>query len=298
MPIKPDNLNLNLNLNLGASLGGGGGGATGYGRPRFNTEDMDKLVEAKPTVKAPPLKPYSADWDPELRTWPYVYEFMTAINWGAGLTPITYLQAQINSQNGFPVPDAGATLPLNQTRLSDQVLGVANAALDRADRAMEILDQATAVGALNYWTGLMRIDPSQEKSAFLLMLVARKIGEYVAMGLKDVYKMRRPSQVYGQILPIIDPPDTPSFPSSHSLQAHLISGMLKLCVGSVTGGALDVIADRVARNREIAGVHYAMDSDAGTYAAQKCLDKLSALGNSSLYKTLLALAGGELSDLQ
>ena len=71
---------------------------------------------------------------------------------------------------------------------------------------MEILDQATAVGALNYWTGLMRIDPSQEKSAFLLMLVARKIGEYVAMGLKDVYKMRRPSQVYGRILPIIDPP--------------------------------------------------------------------------------------------
>ena len=39
---------------------------------------------------------------------------------------------------------------------------------------------------------MLRIDPSKEKNTFLLMLVARKIGEYVAMGLKDIYQMRRP----------------------------------------------------------------------------------------------------------
>ena len=116
------------------------------------------------------------------------------------------------------------------------------------------------------------------------MLVARKIGEYVAMGLKDIYRMRRPAQVYPLIMPLIDGPDTPSFPSSHSLQAHLISGVLKLalgargCPGCPRRGrcrgrpwrrsrrlrsALDVLAHRVARNREIAGVHYRMDSRAG-----------------------------------
>ena len=77
---------------------------------------------------------------------------------------------------------------------------------------------------------MLRIDPSKDKNTFLLMLVARKIGEFVAMGLKNIYRMRRPAQVYPLIMPLIDGPDTPSFPSSHSLQAHLISGVLKLAL--------------------------------------------------------------------
>src|SRR4029077_21137902 len=134
---------------------------------------------------------------------------------------------------GFAVPTKDATgtaiapqVPCDGNELAKQVIGVINAALDRADRAMEILDQATGPGALNYWCGLLRIDPVQDRSTFSLMLVARKIGEYVAMGLKDMYRMRRPPQVHSSILPLIDAPDTPAFPSSHSLQAHLISGLL------------------------------------------------------------------------
>ena len=95
-----------------------------------------------------------------------------------------------------------------------------DASIDRADRALEILSQANGEGALNYWTGMLRIDPSKDKRTFLLMLVAHKIGEYIAMGLKDTYLMRRPAQVYPWIMPLIDGPDAPSFPSSHSLQAH------------------------------------------------------------------------------
>ena len=105
-----------------------------------------------------------------------------------------------------------------------------DATIERADRALEILDQASGQGALHYWTGMLRIDPSKDKNTFLLMLVARKIGEYVAMGLKNLYLMRRPAQVYPLIMPLIDGPDTPSFPSSHSLQAHLISAVLKLAM--------------------------------------------------------------------
>src|SRR5438874_13488187 len=51
------------------------------------------------------------------------------------------------------------------------------------------------------------IDPSKDRNTFLLMLVARKIGEYVAMGLKDHFQMRRPAQVYPLIMPLIDGPD-------------------------------------------------------------------------------------------
>jgi hypothetical protein len=185
------------------------------------------------------------------------------------------------------------------------------------------------------------------------------------MGLKDAYLMRRPAQVYPWIMPLIDGPDTPSFPSSHSLQAHLISGVLKQALtpqvlapkvaaappsispflqsstdiqGAIkqaadaqakaaasglaadiaaaaaakkivddggaatttgapypeTARALDELADRVAYNREVAGVHYHMDSLAGFYAALICLQKLQPLAG---FQKLVGKASAELKDL-
>ena len=324
MSIHSDNLNLNLNLNLGAS--GAAGDVTGYGRARFNTEDMDKLMPVPPPATLTmPQHPYAAYWDGELRAWAYVAEFISAIAWpvvppiGVAIAwpfplaapvnnaPVLHFIGQIANQSGagsFPVPDPVAVNRLDANTLADQAVRVVNASLDRADRALEICDQATAPGALNYWTGLIRINPSQEPNAWLLMLVARKIGEYVAMGLKNYYRMRRPSQVYPYILPIIDPPDTPSFPSSHSLQAHLISNVLIAALTPPGGGgpsqtaiALDHLAHRVARNREVAGVHYPMDSACGRFVAAGCMTQLATLPAGSLFATLLTAAQGELSDL-
>jgi hypothetical protein len=323
MSIRSDNLNLNLNLNLGAS--GATGGATGYGRARFNTEDMDKLMPAPPPATLPlPTKQYAEDWQADLRAWAYVCEFMTAIPWGnppvpappvstppLNNRPILFMIDRITKQAGFgsfPVPDKNAARALDPAEMANQATLVVNASLDRADRALEILDQATAPGAINYWTGLIRIDPSQEKNSFLLLQVALKIGEYVAMGLKGYYRMRRPSQVYPYILPIIDPPDTPSFPSSHSLQSHLISNCLiaaltprfgpgGLVLPSQTAIALEHLAHRVARNREVAGVHYPMDSACGAFVAQQCIGLMQALPANSLFQTLLAQARTELVDL-
>lgn len=302
----PDNLNLDQNLNLNLNLNLGTSGSRGAGlSPRYNTEDFAKLnppglptPACWPSASSPPPElpcaptelRYSRNWDPQLRSWDYVEEFI--LDGGASIATI---QARIQSQTLFPVPNTIGSAPttrLDAAALRDQVVGVLNASIDRADRALEILDQASAVGALRYWTGMLHIDPSKEKNTFLLMLVARAVGEYVAMRLKSVYRMRRPAQVYPWIMPLIDGPDTPSFPSSHALQAHLISGVLKLAIpgsmapvwpptgwrppltGTQVAQALDRLAIRVATNREIAGVHYPMDSDCGLYVALFCLDFL------------------------
>ncbi|HEX9325685.1 MAG TPA: hypothetical protein VF915_04160 [Reyranella sp.] len=317
----PDNLNLNLNLdqnlNLNLNLGATGGG--GFG-PRFNTEDFAKLnPPGLPTAtcwpSSTPSMPtklrYSKNWDPQFRTWSYVEEFI--LDTGASIAAI---QALIQGQTFFPVPDTigtTPTTPLDATALAAEVLGVLNASIDRADRGLEILDQAGAVGALRYWTGMLHIDPAKENDTFLLMLVARALGEYVAMRLKGIYRMRRPAQVYPWIMPMIDGPDTPSFPSSHALQSHLISGMLKLAIpgstapvfpptgtwppapaGTQVAQALDRLASRIAENREIAGVHFRMDSHCGLYVAMFCLDFLNNLAATSLFKILLGKATTEL----
>jgi hypothetical protein len=322
----PDNLNLNLNLdqnlNLNLNLGATGTGGGGFG-PRFNTEDFAKLnppglpsAACWPSAlpSSPKVLRYSKNWDPQFRTWDYVEEFIR--NGGA---TIAIIQARIQSQALFPVPDTignPPTTPLDATALAAEVLGVLNASIDRADRALEILDQVSAVGALRYWTGMLHIDPSKEKKTVLLMLVARAIGEYVAMRLKGVYRMRRPAQVYPWIMPMIDGPDTPSFPSSHALQSHLISGVLKLAIpgstapvfppagtwppapaGTQVAQALDRLANRIAENREIAGVHFRMDSHCGLYVAMFCLHFLNNLAASSLFKTLVGKAQDELERL-
>ena len=178
---------------------------------------------------------------------------------------------------------------------------------------------------------MLRINPATDSNTVLLIRVARKIGEFVAMGLKDKYRMRRPAQVYPWIMPLIDGPDTPSYPSSHAVQAFLISAALQLALPAVPGPApawppvvgawppfvpplpvlvaapgetaqaLDHLAYRVAYNREVAGLHYRMDSEAGKFAALSCMAHLHAAAfpavgapTAPLFRGLVNAAHGEL----
>jgi len=54
-----------------------------------------------------------------------------------------------------------------------------------------------------------------------------------------------------------------------------------------TAQSLDVLADRIAYNREVAGVHYRMDSLCGHFAAVQCINALNGLGAGSLFQTLI-----------
>ena len=100
----------------------------------------------------------------------------------------------------------------------------------------------------------------------------------------------RPSRIHPLIVPAIDPPDTPSFPSSHATQAFLISGLLIEAInpplippGAITQPAhlksqtfrraLIRLADRVAENRTVAGLHFLVDNRAGMEVALKCFQR-------------------------
>ena len=79
----------------------------------------------------------------------------------------------------------------------------------------------------------------------------------------------------------------------------MITGALKMALpggAAETIRALDHLALRIATNREIAGVHYKMDTDAGICAARWALTQLATLSAGSAFKTLVGLAAGELTD--
>jgi membrane-associated phospholipid phosphatase len=93
-------------------------------------------------------------------------------------------------------------------------------------------------------------------------------------------------------------PGHASFPSGHSTQAHLMA----LCVNDVFNTLpqqntvledLWTLADRIARNREIAGLHYPSDSDAGRAIALATLPQLQA--SVPIFLTGTSLGGAPLA---
>jgi membrane-associated phospholipid phosphatase len=100
------------------------------------------------------------------------------------------------------------------------------------------------------------------------------------------------------LLPPLEVPGHASFPSGHSTQAHLMA----LCMIDVIAGkpqtptmAIDLwtLADRIARNREIAGLHYPSDSAAGVCLAFHVHALLQGATTQTTYQAALTAAQAE-----
>jgi membrane-associated phospholipid phosphatase len=183
---------------------------------------------------------------------------------------------------------------MTRVQLGAQVLRVLELGLEREARFAEIIDQDSADGAINYWLGMLKIDPARHPATNLMVYVGRRIGEHVSMCLKGDFRSPRPSQVCPAITPMIDPPVTSSFPAGHAVQSYLISYLLAYSLADAAGatnlphhqlppaaspladflapgvaprGPLFNLARRVAQNRIVAGIHYPTDIRAGRAVA-------------------------------
>ena len=131
-------------------------------------------------------------------------------------------------------------------------------------------------------------------SAAVALLTAMRIGEMTAVYYKNKYLRVRASTIEPGLMPPFGPPGHPSFPSGHSTQGWLISYALGEATWSASLGQsiyknqLEWLADRVATNRERAGLHYHSDSQAGQFLANAVFTLLKA--NNNNYYPLFAQA--------
>ncbi len=135
----------------------------------------------------------------------------------------------------------------------------------RSLRFYEILGQANALD--DCWNQLLGAINGHRPHVAQLVQIGIAVGQMVGMHFKNEHKRMRPIQVYPALMTSVPTPGHPSYPNNHSLQSHLI----RHCVykGMPPGAqaafkdVLTAFAARVGENREIAGVHFKDDTEAG-----------------------------------
>jgi membrane-associated phospholipid phosphatase len=91
------------------------------------------------------------------------------------------------------------------------------------------------------------------------------------MVVKHHLACRRPDRLGAKVMPMIPTPAHGSFPSAHATEAFAVAEVLKTLLGHVEHypdgdkrkRLLDKLAERIAVNRTVAGMHYPIDTWAG-----------------------------------
>lgn len=270
-----------------AANAGGGGNATTINSGWFFADRVNlpfvTVLDTGPHASAPPkaigqltipeIARFPArNWSAEWYAWLALIEF-AASGW-RGINPATITDYWPKWVPAPPAPGdslidwAALERPDIAAELENLVTAAAN---ERNEALGEILSQSNEF--ISYFLNLLTANPGAYPQTTKVLTVASQIGTFVAMYFKGLYKRPRPSQLCPALLPPIVVPGHPSFPSGHSTQAHLMA----LCMGDVLKELpqqrkvmddLWTLADRIARNREIAGLHYASDTAAGKALAK------------------------------
>jgi hypothetical protein len=142
-----------------------------------------------------------------------------------------------------------------------------------------------------YFRGILMCNSASAPYTHDLVEIASHIGQFQAMYYKRYFSRPRPSQYSPDLLPPIDVPGHASYPSGHATESLLIA----LCLEKVLPPAastpagfapdrppppypgispLQQMAQRIARNREVLGLHFPSDSKAGRFLAQESFNIL------------------------
>ncbi|PWB65503.1 MAG: hypothetical protein C3F17_03910 [Bradyrhizobiaceae bacterium] len=143
----------------------------------------------------------------------------------------------------------------------------------------EIVDQATRVAG--YFAQLLMLNQSAHPNTIKVLEMAFQVGTMVAVFFKLKFNRARPQQVCRRLFPLMPSPWHASFPSGHTLEAHMIALALSKVVPAASRELID-LADRIGRNREIAGVHFRSDTVAGRQIAREAFKRLQTCATFKL----------------
>jgi acid phosphatase (class A) len=131
---------------------------------------------------------------------------------------------------------------------------------NRAKYGAEVIDQDGRL--IGWFAQVMMLSTGAHPNTIQILEMASQVAQLVAFHFKAKYRRARPQQICPALIPMVVSPWHASYPSGHSLEAHLIAWALGEVVPRIAP-VLQDLAKRIGENREIAGVHYPSDTVAG-----------------------------------
>ncbi len=157
-----------------------------------------------------------------------------------------------------------------QSAFVNQLSLVESYAALRPDRAHEIIPQIML--PLNFFSSIAWLDEARTPRTLELLMAAWRFCVNVHMQFKFAFACPRPIEYSPQIQPIINTPQHGVLPSGHATEsfmlAHVLTEIAKASKGKQYKSPLFAdqmmqLANRIATNRVIAGVHFPIDNMAG-----------------------------------
>ena len=133
----------------------------------------------------------------------------------------------------------------------------------------EVISQMISFDA--YFQGALGYTSATHPCTNFLVQGAMRAAEFAAMHYKNSFQRPRPSQLWPELMPPVQVPGHASFPSAHATQAHTVAAVLRQVASAVVLSADDIttrLAQRIARGRELLGLHYPSDTVAGECLAE------------------------------
>jgi hypothetical protein len=142
----------------------------------------------------------------------------------------------------------------------------------RGDRAVEIVTQAGIPP--DYYASILGLTPSRNRFTVELITIVQVLTAHVTMIAKHHLACRRPDRLGATVMPMLATPGHGTFPSAHAAEAFAVATVLRGLVTTAEGRAfypdpdrlaalLAKLAERIAVNRTVAGLHFPVDSWAG-----------------------------------
>lgn len=151
----------------------------------------------------------------------------------------------------------------------DQLRFMRNYLDQRPDRTAEIISQLGF--PTPYFMMILGLQAAPNRYTLELITITQVLAAHVAMIVKHHLACRRPDKLGAKVMPFIPTPAHASFPSAHSTESFAVAELLKGLIYNVDHyqqrrkrrRLLNKLAERIAVNRTVAGLHYPVDTWAG-----------------------------------
>jgi hypothetical protein len=268
-------------------------GASRPGTPTFPMASDSPLADdpIHPFYKQAQF-PESA-WDPDLYALNILPEFL-----GSGMT---INGAAVNTTAGTAAITIDPPPTITNIMINDLI---EKAITIRPQRIAEIVQQDQNFQIC--WLQLLMMTRSSHPATYLLMKFAARVGEFSMMAAKRYSRAQpgwnsaRPAQICPTLYPPVAAPGHSTYPAGHALIGHLTTDCLKELFPDPVGPiphlrrgirqSLDNLAERVAENRVIAGLHFEHDIAQGKKIG---LQVATRLKSCNLYQNYFAKAQTE-----